>query len=129
MTTRMTISRTTRKSSILLITHASYSDDEDVSWKIRRSAAKLIHALIGTRNELLFKFYDIAAPVLIPRFSEREESVRLEVLSAFEILLKQTASAHAAEIASGGRNKRKRSHDMDDDSAAEDRFVCGKDSC
>ncbi|WRT63736.1 uncharacterized protein IL334_000659 [Kwoniella shivajii] len=98
----------------------AYSDDEDDSWKIRRSAAKLVLALIGTRNELLGDFYGNAAPVLISRFSEREESVRLEVLAAFEVLLRQTASARAAELASGGRNKRKRSEGMDEDYVADD---------
>lgn len=106
-----------------LLTQGSYADDEDVSWKVRRSAAKLLHALIGTRNELLFDFYKGAAPTLIARFSEREESVRLEVLSAFEALLRQTSAARAAELASGGRNKRKRSEEMDDDSATEERLA------
>ncbi|WVQ93760.1 hypothetical protein IAU59_000837 [Kwoniella sp. CBS 9459] len=101
----------------------AYSDDEDDSWKIRRSAAKLLLALIGTRNELLADFYSTAAPVLISRFSEREESVRLEVLAAFEVLLKQTTSARAAELASGGRNKRKRSEGMDEDYASDDSAV------
>ncbi|WWC99318.1 hypothetical protein V866_006219 [Kwoniella sp. B9012] len=101
----------------------AYSDDEDDSWKIRRSAAKLLLALIGTRNELLADFYSHAAPVLISRFNEREESVRLEVLAAFEVLLKQTASARAAEVVSGGRNKRKRSEGMDEDYAPDDSVI------
>ncbi|OCF45173.1 tip120-family protein [Kwoniella heveanensis CBS 569] len=101
----------------------AYSDDEDDSWKIRRSSAKLLLALIGTRNELLAEFYSTAAPVLISRFSEREESVRLEVLAAFEVLLKQTSSARTAELASGGRNKRKRSEGMDEDYAPDDSAV------
>ncbi|WWC85910.1 uncharacterized protein L201_000780 [Kwoniella dendrophila CBS 6074] len=101
----------------------AYSDDEDDSWKIRRSAAKLLLALIGTRNELLGDFYGNAAPVLISRFSEREESVRLEILAAFEVLLKQTSSARAAEIVSGGRNKRKRSEGMDEDYIVDDGIV------
>nr|XP_018266798.1 tip120-family protein [Kwoniella dejecticola CBS 10117]OBR88956.1 tip120-family protein [Kwoniella dejecticola CBS 10117] len=101
----------------------AYSDDEDDSWKIRRSAAKLLLALIGTRNELLVDFYNTAAPVLISRFSEREESVRLEVLAAFEVLLRQTASARVAEVVSGGRNKRKRSEGMDEDYAPDDSVV------
>jgi cullin-associated NEDD8-dissociated protein 1 len=100
-----------------------YSDDEDDSWKIRRSAAKLLQSIFGTRNELPLDFYDNAADILITRFKEREESVRVEVLTAFEVLLKQTAIARSAELASNGRNKRKRSHDMDDDSAQEDRYV------
>jgi cullin-associated NEDD8-dissociated protein 1 len=97
-----------------------YSDDEDDSWKIRRSAAKLLQSIFGTRLELLLDFYDNAAGVLISKFNEREESVRVEVLTAFEVLLNQTAIARTAELASGGRNKRKRSHDMDEDSAQDD---------
>jgi cullin-associated NEDD8-dissociated protein 1 len=98
-----------------------YSDDEDDSWKIRRSAAKLLQAIFGTRNESLLNFYDNAAGILISRFKEREESVRVEVLAAFEVLLKQTATAQIAELATGGRNKRKRSYDMDEDTTPEDR--------
>lgn len=97
-----------------------YSDNEDDSWKIRRSAAKLLQSIFGTRLELLLDFYDNAAGVLISRFSEREESVRVEVLAAFEVLLDQTAITRTAELASGGRNKRKRSHDMDEDTSQED---------
>lgn len=100
-----------------------YSDDEDDSWKIRRSAAKLLQSIFGTRMEMLLNFYDNAAGVLISKFKEREESVRVEVLAAFEVLLKQTAIARSAELASGGRNKRKRSHDMDEDISQDDRLV------
>lgn len=98
----------------------SYSDDEDVSWKIRRAAAKLLSALLGTRNELVIDFYKIAAPTLLTRFNEREESVRLEVFAAFEALLKQTITARAVELASKGRNKRK-SEEMDNNGAMDDR--------
>ncbi len=108
---------------VLLTNISSYSDDEDVSWKIRRAAAKLLYALIGTRNELLIDFYRTAVPTLIVRFGEREESVRLEVLAVCEVLLKQTITARAAELSSGPRNKRKRSEEMNDESALEDRFV------
>jgi cullin-associated NEDD8-dissociated protein 1 len=67
-----------------------YSDDEDSSWKTRRAAAKLIQALIATRPELLADFYTTVAPLLISRLSEREESVRMEVFAAWEVLVKQT---------------------------------------
>ena len=83
----------------------------------------MLFALIGTRNEYLADFYAQAAPALIARFGEREESVRLEVLAAFENLLRQTAIAKTAELASGSRNKRKRSEGMDEDSLPEDRLV------
>lgn len=92
----------------------AYSDDEDESWKIRRSSAKVLQALIGTRPDLILEFYRIAAPVLVTRFSEREESVRLEVLAAFETLLKQTIVISSSDAAAG-RNKRKHGEAMDED--------------
>ncbi|CAG8545270.1 6413_t:CDS:10, partial [Paraglomus occultum] len=67
-----------------------YSDDDDVSWKVRRSSSKVLAAIIGTRHEILIKLYLEVAPALVSRFSEREESVRVDVLHTFIILLRQT---------------------------------------
>ncbi|ODN76121.1 hypothetical protein L202_06053 [Cryptococcus amylolentus CBS 6039] len=99
---------------------ADYSDDDDDSWKIRRSAARLLLAIISTRPDLLSEIYGSSAPVLISRFSEREESVRLEVLAAFEVLLKQTTAVRKSDIVTGSRSKRKRSEGMDEDYASDD---------
>ncbi|RDB24577.1 Cullin-associated NEDD8-dissociated protein 1 [Hypsizygus marmoreus] len=68
-----------------------YSDDEDTSYKIRRSATKLLAAIIGTRPELLVSIYKSVSPVLISRFGDREETVRLEVWATYVVLLNQTA--------------------------------------
>lgn len=35
-----------------------YTDDEDVSWKVRRAAAKCLAALVVTRPEMLSKLYE-----------------------------------------------------------------------
>ena len=45
-----------------------YSDDDDVSWKIRRAIAKCLDAIISTRHELLNLFYSEVSPILISRF-------------------------------------------------------------
>ncbi|KAK7047997.1 Cullin-associated nedd8-dissociated protein 1 [Favolaschia claudopus] len=42
-----------------------YSDDEDTSYKIRRSATKLLAAIVGTRPDLLSSIYKDVSPVLI----------------------------------------------------------------
>ena len=71
------------------------SDDEDVSWKLRRCAAKVLYAIISTRSsgDLLDNgvLYHKIAPVLVTRFQEREENVRLEVLGAMTALIRKTS--------------------------------------
>ncbi|KAG8723447.1 hypothetical protein FRC09_003293 [Ceratobasidium sp. 395] len=75
-----------------------YSDDEDTSYKIRRSATKLLSAIISTRPDMLGELYTSVGPVLVARFGDREPTVRHEVWSAFTVLLRQTrqlASDHS----------------------------------
>lgn len=67
-----------------------YSDDEDTSYKIRRSATKLLGAIIETRPELLISLYRDVSPALVQRFGDREETVRLEIWSTYGALLSQT---------------------------------------
>jgi cullin-associated NEDD8-dissociated protein 1 len=69
-------------------------DDDDASWKVRRCAAKTLFTLISSRSsgDLLENgvLYSQAAPPLIKRLSEREENVRLEVISALSLLIRKT---------------------------------------
>lgn len=68
-----------------------YSDDEDTSYKVRRSATKLLAAIIGTRSDLLQTLYKDVSPVLISRFGDRETLVKTEIWSTYVLLLNQTA--------------------------------------
>lgn len=68
-----------------------------MSWKVRRTSAKLLAAIIGTRQDLLGQLYSTIAPTLINRFKEREETVRLEILQTFITLLRQTNTYGGAE--------------------------------
>ncbi|XP_049718584.1 cullin-associated NEDD8-dissociated protein 2 isoform X3 [Elephas maximus indicus] len=67
-----------------------YSDDDDMSWKVRRAAAKCMAALIGSRPDLLPDFHRTLAPALIHRFREREENVKADVFGTYIVLLRQT---------------------------------------
>ena len=58
-----------------------YSDDDDVSWKIRRAAAKCLDAIINTRHELLNIFYSEVSPILISRFKGNLDCARFQRLN------------------------------------------------
>ena len=70
------------------------SDDDDSSWKIRRCAAKSLYAIISTRSngDLLDNgtLYEKIAPVLVRKFNEREENVRLEIIATLALLIRKT---------------------------------------
>lgn len=67
-----------------------YSDDDDMSWKVRRAAAKCMAALISSRPDLLPDFHCTLAPALIRRFKEREENVKADIFGAYIMLLRNT---------------------------------------
>ena len=64
-----------------------------MSWKVRRASAKCLSAIIQARPDLLSDLYEKVSPVLISRFKEREQSVRLDVFATYSCLLKQTGAA------------------------------------
>ncbi|KAL2132115.1 hypothetical protein VTI74DRAFT_4204 [Chaetomium olivicolor] len=79
-----------------------FDDDDDASWKVRRCAAKGLHTIISTRSsgDLLDSgvLYGTVAPALVKRFNEREENVRLEVLSAMALLVRKTGEGVIPEF-------------------------------
>jgi cullin-associated NEDD8-dissociated protein 1 len=96
-----------------------FSDVDDVSWKARRCAAKALYTIIAGSSAADYEIlFEKVAPVLISRLNnEREENVRLEVLSATSALVKKTGptsrylvSNHANGTANGDpvANSRKR---------------------
>lgn len=75
------------------------SDDDDMSWKVRRSAAKVLGAVVQTRRERLFSdVFETIAPALVRRFGEREENVRLDVYGTFTFILQQTRASTAEDL-------------------------------
>lgn len=96
--------------------HSRYSDDEDTSYKIRRSATKVLAAVIHTRPDLLSLILRDVSPVLIARFGDREQTVRLEVWATYSTLLSQVSTYGGPLIKSGETTvggKRKREEEMD----------------
>eukprot|EP00042_Codosiga_hollandica_P059209 m.907552 g.907552 ORF g.907552 m.907552 type:complete len:149 (+) comp60092_c0_seq6:1033-1479(+) len=60
-----------------------------MSWKVRRSAYKALSSLI-TLNVIDFsELFARVAPVLLARFKEREETVRVDIVLCFAALLRQ----------------------------------------
>lgn len=97
-----------------------YSDIDDVSWKVRRCAAKLLYTVISTyglgRTSDASALFQQIAPALISQISrEREESVKLEVVSTLTALVRKTGegsmivtSNDFLEAVGGSKNSRKR---------------------
>lgn len=79
-------------------------DDDDASWKVRRCAAKTLFSLVASRSgeDLLQDgvLYAQAAPALIKRLDEREENVRLEVISSLSALIRKAGDGlHLHDLA------------------------------
>ncbi|BFZ57704.1 hypothetical protein PYCC9005_004757 [Savitreella phatthalungensis] len=89
-----------------------YSDDEDMSWKVRRASAKLIASLLSDRNSNVAA---VVASPLVTRFNEREETVQVEVLQAYRRLISKRL--HGSTLATASRKRPRSADEMDVDSA------------
>ena len=97
----------------------AFSDVDDLSWKVRRCAAKALYTIINSLSMTDYEaLFGNIAPVLISRLrNEREDTVRLEIISATTALIRKTGStvsllssstANGAETSSVPSNSRKR---------------------
>eukprot|EP00192_Tetraselmis_astigmatica_P000226 CAMPEP_0117662728 /NCGR_PEP_ID=MMETSP0804-20121206/8205_1 /TAXON_ID=1074897 /ORGANISM="Tetraselmis astigmatica, Strain CCMP880" /LENGTH=1235 /DNA_ID=CAMNT_0005469641 /DNA_START=95 /DNA_END=3802 /DNA_ORIENTATION=- len=75
-----------------------YSDDEDMSWKVRRAAAKCLAAIITNYQDLLPNLYPKACPELVTRFKEREENVKADIFATFTDLLRVVGSNSSSNL-------------------------------
>jgi cullin-associated NEDD8-dissociated protein 1 len=70
----------------------AFSDVDDLSWKVRRCAAKVLYTVISSGPAIdSAVLFEKIAPVLISRMHlEREENVKFEVISAMTAMIKRT---------------------------------------
>lgn len=73
------------------------SDDDDTSWKVRKAAIKVISAVVTARPDMLSKLYQDYIEVLVGRFKEREENVRLDVLHCLGSMLQASLVSNGAK--------------------------------
>ncbi|VDK35860.1 unnamed protein product [Taenia asiatica] len=66
-------------------------DVDDTSWKVRRTAAKVMETCIQAYQEKLGHYYAYFAPVLISRLSEdQNEAVQLEIFNCLNTMVRAT---------------------------------------
>jgi len=70
-----------------------FSDDEDLSWKVRRAAARLLASSAAAQSGDDFaRIYIAVVPALCARLKEREEGVKLEILQTLTQLVVQAGA-------------------------------------
>lgn len=84
-------------------------DDDDESWKVRRSAIRVLKAVVQSKkhdpSSLWKTQYSVrngkaalVSQALVGRFKEREENCRVEIIDCFTLLLDETVRASDAGI-------------------------------
>jgi cullin-associated NEDD8-dissociated protein 1 len=66
-------------------------NDDDSSWKVRKAAVKVIGAILSSRPDQIALLYDSSyVDVIVSRFKEREENVRLDIINFITNLVNTT---------------------------------------
>ena len=73
-------------------------DDDDTSWKVRRSAIKIIDATIKTRPEFVKTIVNNYSLRLVSRFKERIDDVKCDLLDTFRDLLATSVESGPATV-------------------------------
>jgi len=71
---------------LTLSSEFEYSDDEDMTWKVRKASIAVLKAEVLAHPES-DRVRSSIMPKLISRINEREENVRLSVMSALDQII------------------------------------------
>jgi len=64
--------------------------EDDLSWKVRKAAAKLLATIIRYRNDKVKPMYERVVNILIGRLHERDETIKCEIINIFTDMIKST---------------------------------------
>lgn len=100
-----------------------YGDDDDNSWQVRRASALALEAAIkeaaaNRHIEQLVHLADKLTPALVARISEREETVRIDVIRTLIALIqaaqqRQSDALNVGPLSSGADALKRKFGDMD----------------
>jgi len=69
--------------------------DDDTAWKVRKSACRIINAIVLTCPGQMAEFGDKFLDCMKERFKERDQSVKIDILDSFQRMIRSQASQSA----------------------------------
>jgi cullin-associated NEDD8-dissociated protein 1 len=72
------------------------TEDDDETWKVRRSAVRCLSAFIRAKSNILNEYYDKLCDTLIARFKERDANVKMAIFGCTVDLLHEAIQHNAA---------------------------------
>ncbi|KAJ8901553.1 hypothetical protein NDN08_003762 [Rhodosorus marinus] len=79
------------------------SDDDDMSWKVRRAALRCVRTIVWSRIMPVDVMYNTLGLLLLSRLREREENVRVDLYATFADVLKEGGYANKKREVPGDR--------------------------